>query len=185
MADCGVSSPVISQSRQRWISAGILAAAIGFLILAAIYGDNDSTGSNRAAGLGATAAETTLAPGAEAAVPAAARIIEGFFPEGGEASACSEPVGVDLSAGYGARLTINGIEVAPEEMNVNLDADGAITNVMTPTRTLGRYTFQPTDECPNGRWLRPIDNVLEICVYRFDDPSASCTIRSEYTFDAL
>ncbi len=175
---------MISQRRQRWISAGILLLALGALILAAIYGEDDSTGSARAAGLGASATDSTLGPAADA-VPPATQIIEGFLPRGGEASACSEAVGVDLVSGYGARLTINGIEIAPEEMNVNLDANGEITNVLTPTRTLGHFTFQPTDECPNGRWLRPVDNVLDVCVYRFDDPSASCTLRTEFRFDAL
>ncbi len=178
------SSAVISQRRQRWISGGVLLLAVGALILAALYDEEDSTGSARAAGLGASASDTTLAPAADAA-PAATRIIEGFLPQGGEASACSEPVGVDLIGGYGARLTINGIEIAPEEMNVNLDTDGEITNVLTPTRTLGHFTFQPEDACPNGRWLRPVDNVLDVCVYRFDDPSASCALRTEFRFDAL
>ncbi len=158
--------------------------ALGALVLAAIYGEDDSTGSARAAGGGASATNTTLAPAADA-VPPASQIIEGLLPQGGEASACREPVGVDLAAGYGARLTINGVEIAPEEMNVNLDTDGTITNVMTPTRSLGHFTFQPTDECPNGRWLRPVDNVLDVCVYRFDDPSATCALRTEYRFDAL
>ena len=177
-------SSVISQRRQRWISAGILLLAVGALILAALYGEDDSTGSSRAAGLGASASDTTLAPSADA-VPPATQIIEEFLPMGGEASACSEPVGVDLIGGYGARLTINGIEIAPEEMNVNLDANGEITNVMTPTRTLGHFTFEPDEDCPNGRRLRPLGNVLEVCVYRFDDPSASCALRTEYVFDAL
>ena len=175
--------PVISQRRQRWISAGILLLAAGALVLAAIYGENDSTGSARASGLGASASDTTLAPTADA-IPPATQIIEGFLPQGGEASACSEPVGVDLIGGYGARLTINGIEISPEEMNVNLDADGEITNVLTPTRSLGHFTFQPGDDCPNGRWLRAVDNVLDVCVYRFDDPSA-CALRTEFRFDAL
>jgi len=180
----GEPAGVISQGKQRWISAAILAAAVGFLVLAAVYDGNDSTGSTRAANLGASSSDTSLAPSADAA-PASSAIIEGLLPQGGEASACSEPVGVDLSPGYGARLTINGIEIAPEEMNVNLDANGEITNVMTPTRTLGHFTFEPDEDCPNGRRLRPLGNVLEVCVYRFDDPSASCALRTEYVFDAL
>ena len=179
-----VRTSVISQRRQRWISAGILLVAVGALVAAAMLGDDDTTGSARAAGLGASATDTTLAPAADA-VPPGSQIIEGFLPQGGEASACSEPVGVDLIPGYGARLTINGIDIAPEEMNVNLDADGEITNVLTPTRTLGHFTFEPGDDCPNGRWLRPVDNVLDVCVFRFDDPSSSCTLRTEFRFDAL
>lgn len=178
------TSPVISQRRQRWISAGVLVLAVGALVLAAFYGEDDSTGSVRAAGGAASASDTTLAPEADAVSPAT-QIIEEFLPQGGEASACSEPIGVDLIGGYGARLAINGVDIAPEEMNVNLDGDGEITNVLTPTRSLGHFTFQPGDDCPNGRWLRPVDNVLEVCVYRFDDPSASCALRTEFRFDAL
>ena len=154
------------------------------LILAAVYDGDDTTGSVRASSSGASASDTTLARPVDAA-PAAAGIIEDLFPRGGEASACREPVGVDLADGYGARLTINGTDIAPEEMNVNLDSSGEITNVMTPTRTLGHFTFKPGDDCPNGRWLRPLNNVLEVCVFRFDDPSAACTVRTEYVFDAL
>ena len=176
--------PVISQKRQRWISGAILSIALGMLVLAAVYDGEDSTGSVRASSAGASATDTTLASSVEAA-PATAGIIEDLFPRGGEASACREPVGVDLADGYGARLTINGTDIAPEEMNVNLDSNGEITNVMTPTRTLGHFTFKPGDDCPNGRWLRPLNNVLEVCVFRFDDPSAACTVRTEYVFDAL
>ena len=149
---------VISQSKQRWISAGILAVAVGFLVLAAVYDGGDTTGSPRASNLGASASDTTLGPTAGAVQPATA-IIEGVLPQGGEASACSEPVGVDLAGGYGARLTINGIEVAPEEMNVNLDSSGAITNVMTPTRTLGHFTFRSHRRMPE----RPLVTTTQQC----------------------
>ena len=70
-------------------------------------------------------------------------------------------------------------------MNVNLDEDGEITRVITASRSLGHYTFQPTDECPNGTYLRPTGNVLEVCVYRLSDPSQRCTLQTERIFDAI
>ena len=111
--------------------------------------------------------------------------VEGFLPRSGEASACREEVGVDLIPGYGAELTINGTVIAAEDMNVNLDEAGQITNVITASRSLGHYTFQPDDNCPNGALLRPVDNVLEVCVYRLSDPSQRCVRQVERIFDAL
>lgn len=190
---------MISPQRQRLITVGIVVIAFGALALGVAYQDDDRLDGAQVVGLNDDAASattvasaanggSTLAPaegGDDETVATGEQIIEGFLPRGGEASACSEPVGVDLVNGYGARLTINGREVQPEEMNVNLDADGRITNEITSSRSLGQYTFRPDDECPNGTYLRPLGNVLEVCVYRFDDPSRSCIVTSDYVFDAL
>jgi len=111
--------------------------------------------------------------------------IEGFFPKSGEASACSEPVGVDLVPGFGAELTINGLLIAPEDMNVNLTPEGEISTVITASRSLGHYTFRPDDNCPNGSRLRPVGNVLQVCVYRLSDATQTCTQQTEKIFDAL
>lgn len=187
---------MISQRRQRVITGAMVAAAFGALALGVAYQDENrfdepnivgldsDVGQNPSSGDSGTTG-TTLAGGDAADVPTAGGAIEGFLPEGGEASACSEPIGVDLAAGFGARLVINDIEISPEEMNVNLDDSGEITNVITPSRSLGHFTFEPEDNCPNGRFLRPLNNVLEICVFRFDDPSEGCTLETEYVFDAL
>jgi len=180
------------------ITAAMVITAFGALFLGIVYQEDDRLDEPVIVGLdpdvGAAPTEdasgdnsetaTTLAGGA-AQVPASSGAIEGFLPRGGEASACSEPIGVDLAAGFGARLTINGIEIAAEEMNVNLDENGEISNVITPTRSLGHFTFEAEDVCPNGRFLRPLANKLEVCVVRFDDPSGSCTLETEYIFDAL
>lgn len=187
---------MISQRRQRLITAGMVVVAFGALALGVAYQDEDrlqepvivGQGSDDGADPGPAATgetATTLAGGDAADVPTSSGAIEGFLPEGGEASACREPIGVDLAAGFGARLIINGVEITPEQMNVNLDDSGEITNVITPSRSLGHYTFRPDDTCPNGRFLRPLDNVLEVCVFRFDDPSEGCTLETEYVFDAL
>lgn len=187
---------MISRQQQRLITIGLVAVAFGALALGVAYQDDDRLGDAQIVGLdddapladdgtASTLAESAGDGGGGSASAPAEDIIEDFLPRGGEASACSEPVGVDLASGYGALLTINGREIAPEEMNVNLDADGEITNVITSSRSLGQFTFQPDDECPNGTYLRPLGNVLEVCVYRFDDPSQRCTITTEYVFDAL
>ncbi len=191
---------MISQRRQRLITGAMVATAFGALALGVVYQDENRLDEPVIVGLNpdddanpdgnsqsgdSNATGTTLAGGNAAEVPTAGGAIEGLLPEGGEASACSEPIGVDLASGFGAKLTINGIEIAPEEMNVNLDDNGDITNVITPSRSLGHFTFAAQDNCPNGRFLRPLENVLEICVFRFDDPSEGCTLETEYIFDAL
>jgi hypothetical protein len=110
--------------------------------------------------------------------------IEGFLPRSGEASACREPVGVDLIDGYGATLTINGVVIPPEQMNVKLDSDGEITDEVTASRSLSQYTFGPEESCPNGEILRATNNVVQACVYRLEDGPGSCVI-TEFTFDVL
>ena len=110
--------------------------------------------------------------------------IERFLPSSGQASACREPVGVDLVPGYAATLSINGIAIAPDEMNVILDGDGSISDEVTASRSIGQYTFGPEEDCPNGRVLRPTDNVLRACVYRLEEGPSSCVV-SESVFDVL
>ncbi len=189
---------MISQSRQRLISVGLLAAAVGALVLAAIYQDDNKLDDPSFVGIERTSADSATgaagtSSGQEGETPTTLAgvspgersPIERFLPVAGEAVACREAVGVDLLPGYGARLTINGSEIAPEEMNVVLDDTGAITNEITASRSVGHFTFMPTDKCPNGRYLRPVDNVLEVCVYRFDDVTSSCAIQTRHIFDAL
>lgn len=110
--------------------------------------------------------------------------IEGFLPRSGEASACREPVGVDLIPGYAATLTINGVVIPPEQMNVVTNEDGEITEELTASRTLFVYTFGPEPDCPNGEILRATNNVMRACIYRLEDGPANCRI-SEVTFDVL
>lgn len=178
--------------------AGMVATAMFLIVLAAVYQDDnkldqpnivggdalrtdDSTVGYGSTGDGATGGQGD-ANGSSAQV--AVSPIEGFLPRSGEASACREAIGVDLAQGFGATLTINGRDIAPEEMNVNVDDDGEITNVITASRSLGHYTFQPDDNCPNGRYIRPVGNVLEVCVYRLEDTSRACSLRTENVFDA-
>lgn len=180
--------------RQRIGMGALLLGAVLALTLGAIYQDDDRLDQDRVVGGSASAPITTAPTGASGVIdpgsagqddPGTGGPIESFLPRSGEASACSEEVGVDLIPGYGAILTINGVEIAPEDMNVNLDDDGEITNVITASRSLGHYTFRPDDNCPNGTFLRPVDNVLEVCVFRLSDPDRGCTLRRENVFDAL
>ncbi len=189
---------MISQTQQRLIMGAMVAIAFGAIVLGVAYQDDNRLDEAVIVGAGtsAPAADTAgdggaAGGGAASGAPAAdgsavgGSAIEGFLPRSGEASACSEEVGVDLAAGFGAKLTINGIEIAPEEMNVNLDENGEISEVITASRSLGQYTFKPDDNCPNGRLLRPVGNVLEVCVYRLSDATQACTLRTENVFDSL
>lgn len=163
---------------------GMVAVALLAIVLAAIYQDDNKLDQVNIVGQDTTAPDGS---GGQAATPAPAPTgpIEGFLPRSGEASACSEDIGVDLAPGFGAKLTINGTEIAPEDMNVNLDEEGEISDVVTASRSLGQYTFKPEDNCPNGSLLRPLDNVLEVCVYRLSDNTQSCAVRRQNIFDAL
>ncbi len=125
-----------------------------------------------------------MLPGITVATTAPIDPVEGFLPKGGEASACSEPVGVTLAPGYAATLTINGIQIPPDQMNVKLDANGQPTKEVTASRSLGQYTFGPEPNCPRGKVLRPTQNVVQACVYRIEDGPTNCVV-AEHTFDAL
>lgn len=162
--------------------AGMVGVAFLAIVLGAIYQNDNRLDEPSIVG-GDTANQAD--GGAAQPAPAPTGPIEGFLPRSGEASACREEIGVDLAPGFGAKLTINGIDIAPEEMNVNLDENGEISDVITASRSLGQYTFKAEDNCPNGRLIRPVDNVLEVCVYRLSDSTQACAVRRENTFDAL
>lgn len=108
--------------------------------------------------------------------------IEGWFPQSGAGSGCREPVGVDLIGGYGAILTINGVTIAPEEMNVVLDENGEPTEQISASRSLGHYTFGPEVNCPNDDVLRATDNLIQACVYQLVEGPDAC-VMAEFTFD--
>ena len=163
---------------------GMVAVAFLAIGLGALYQDDNKLDQPRI--IGAETSNTDSGQGGQAnAAPATTGPIEGFLPKSGEASACSEPIGVDLAPNFGAKLTINGTEIAPEDMNVNLTEDGEISEVITASRSLGHYTFDADDSCPNGSLLRPVGNVLEVCVFQLSDATQSCAVRRENVFDAL
>ncbi len=175
----GTMSVVVTVRQQRLVTWGLALVATMALVLAiAFQGDrtieDDEPIVDRPAGAGGDGGAT--------ASPRPINPIEGFLPRSGEGSGCQEPVGVDLITGYAATLTINGIRITPEEMNVNLDDDGQISQEITASRSLSQFTFGPEPDCPNGRVLRPTDNVMQACVYRLEDGPESCTV-AEYVFD--
>lgn len=184
----------MSSTVQRLIMGTMVGLAVLALVLGALYQDDDRLDDGPTV-VGGDASAAPVTAGASGATPGAGTPasgggasggpVEGFLPVSGEASACREPVGVDLIPGYGAILTINGIEIPPEAMNVNLDEDGEVTNEITASRSIGHYTFKPDDDCPNGTYLRPTNNVLEVCVYRLSDEAKRCVRQEQHTFDAI
>jgi hypothetical protein len=183
----------MSPTVQRLIMGAMVGLAVLALALGALYQDEDRLDDGPAVVGGDASAPVTTggsgaAPGGDAAASdsgGSGGPIEGFLPTSGEASACREPVGVDLIPGYGAILSINGIEIPPEAMNVNLDENGEVTNEITASRSIGHFTFKPDDDCPNGTYLRPTGNVLEVCVYRLSDEARRCVRQERHVFDAI
>ncbi|MDH4364625.1 MAG: hypothetical protein OEY70_11150, partial [Acidimicrobiia bacterium] len=111
--------------------------------------------------------------------------VEAFLPRSGQASACQEPVGVDLKPGWAATIEINGIPIPDDQLNVTTDENGQqVPGDRSASRALGQYTFGPESDCPNGRVLRPTGNVLKACIFRVEEGPASCVIK-ESTFDVL
>jgi len=178
---------VISQTRQRFATAGILLLALFALVFAAVYRDQTPLDDPARAGNIVPSGTTVVggnAGGQGNPNPGGISPIEGFLPRSGAATTCQESIGVDLLPGYGAFLTINDVVIPAEQMNVNLDSNGEITNVITATRSAGHYTFEPDDDCPNGSLLRPTNNILKVCVFRLSDVSQACALRTENTFNA-
>lgn len=179
----GQNGLVEKRTRQRLITIGLL-TAVGLVVLSGIIfqGGGSSTPSVAVSELPATPGDIGAQPTATSAL--VTNPVEGFLPRSGEASACREPVGVDLIPGYAATLTINGVVIAPEQMNVVLDPSGNISNEQTASRTLAQFTFGPEEDCPNGSVIRATDNNLRACVYRVEDGPNNCVIY-ESSFDVL
>ncbi len=171
---------VVSRRRQRLITLGLVGLAGAALVLGAIYQGERLPDGPTVVGAGTgDGTGPSLSPAESGGV---INPIEGWFPQSGAGAGCREPVGVDLIGGYGATLAINGISIAPEEMNVKLDAEGNPTNEITASRSLGHYTFGPEEDCPNGSVLRARDNLIQACVYRLVEGPEACVV-SEFAFD--
>lgn len=155
----------------------VLGVAVALLALGALYQDDTSpevfnTGQAANPMVG-TAPGEPASPGTRGAVPVVDPV-EGWYPQGGQAAACTEGVGVDLAPGYRASLTINGVPIPDDQLN---DPESAAA-------TLNRYTWGPERDCPRGEILRPEANVLEACVWRIGEPASTCR-PYRFTFDAL
>ena len=178
-------TPVVTRTQQRLITWGGLGLAALALVLGALYQADSPTPDNNVARDVANAGLSTTVPGQTTTTAPGSDPVEAFLPLSGEASACREAVGVDLRPGYAAILTINGIPIPPDEMNVTVDENGqAVPGDRSASRALGQYTFGPEPECPNGQVLRPTGNLLRACVYRVEDGPATC-VPKETTFDVL
>lgn len=160
---------VISQGRQRTVIVSLVVVAFGALIVGAKYSAPtdpsaavftgsaaDGGGDRDSESLGQT--ELSINP------------IEGWFPAAGDGVACSERVGVDLVPGYAATLEINGVVIADEEMNSYVGPDGA----RDAGASIGEFTWGPEEDCPHGALLRPTDNRVTACIYRFEEGPESC-----------
>lgn len=158
---------------RRLLIFALLAVAIGLLALGALYQADtppEVVLTNLPPGSGGEPAGEAGAPG-----PGAEQSpITGWFPQGGQGAACTEPVGVALQAGYQASLVINGIPIPDDQLNGRASASG----------TLNHYTWGPEPDCPRGRLLRPKGNLLEACVWRAGEARSGCRAY-RFEFDAL
>ena len=158
---------------QYGLIAGGLAVALILLVLAVAYSaDTDDTGPVFSGGPVDGGGDRDTAGDTELDI----NPIEAFLPRTGEGSTCTEPVGVDLIPGFSAILTINGVEIPPEEING--------VDIATAGSSLGEVSWGPEEGCPRGEILRPQNNRLEACVYRNIDGPDSCRT-FVHTFDAL
>jgi hypothetical protein len=161
---------------QYGLIAGGLAIAILMIVLASVYSaDTSDTGPVFSGGPVDGGGDRDDAEDGE--VELDINPIQAFLPRTGEGSTCTEAVGVDLIPGFSAILTINGVEIPPEDIN---GADG----VATAGSSLGEVSWGPEEGCPRGKILRPQGNRLEACVYRNIDGADACRT-FVHTFDAL
>ncbi len=179
------SSPSLSGTvhvRQRIIMFAGVSLAFTALVFGAMY---DAPTEPAAIVRTQTAADGGGERDAESAVLDVSPI-EGWFPQTGVGSTCTEPVGVDLLPGYGAVLVINGEPIPDTELNIfeNPDAPPG-ERVLTAAGALGRYTWGPEEDCPNGRLLRPEGNTVSACVYRIEQGPNGCRQYGPFDFDAL
>ncbi len=156
--------------------------AFAALTVGALYGaDTTPVAVVRSGGAADGGGERDAEP-----VPLDISPVEGWFPQTGIGSTCTEPVGVDLITGYGAILVINGQPIPDTEMNVYSNPEAPpLDRVLTADGALGRYTWGPETDCPNGELLRPVGNTVEACVYRIEEGPNGCRVYGPISFDAL
>ena len=174
-------------SQTKAIVLGILVvfAVVGVLLFTTSRSNSNSESTNDVVFSGNRQAASTSLDVASPQVATDTEIIKEFLPRGGTGAACTEEVGVQVTQGYSAKLTINGIKLKPEELNVILGPDGNITNEITATRSKGQFSFAAEPDCPNGKLVRPTENLLRVCVYESIDPTERCIITETHSFDAI
>ena len=111
--------------------------------------------------------------------------IEALFPEPDAEVLRQTSIGIDLIAGYEAELTINGVPIPPDQINVLRDLDNPRESAQTSGTfgsTLNRFLYQPLE----GRAVPELqgDSNCVIAVYwPISDPTDRSTI--EWCFTAL
>lgn len=112
-------------------------------------------------------------------------IIEALVPEADSEVLRQSTVGIDLISGYEAELTINGIPIPPDQINVLRDVENPLESATTGGSfgsTLNRFVFQPL----NGRAVPELLGGKNCVVAEFwplSDPSDRKKI--EWCFTAL
>ncbi len=111
--------------------------------------------------------------------------IETLIPEANSEVLRQSAVGIDLISGYAAELTINGIPIPPDQINVLRDEENPRESASTGgsfSSTLNRFVFQPLE----GRAVPELLGGRNCVVAEFwplSDPSSRRKI--EWCFTAL
>jgi len=111
--------------------------------------------------------------------------IEALIPEADSEVLRQSAVGIDLTSGYDAQLTINGIPIPPDQINVLRSEENPRESAGTGgsfSSTLNRFVFQPLD----GRAVPELLGGRNCVVAEFwplSDPSSRQRI--EWCFTAL
>ena len=111
--------------------------------------------------------------------------IEALIPEANSEVLRQSAVGIDLISGYEAELTINGIPIPPDQINVLRDEENPRESASTGgsfSSTLNRFMFQPLE----GRAVPELLGGRNCVIAEFwplSDPSVRRTI--EWCFTAL
>lgn len=161
---------VVSPTRQRVVIIALVAVAFGALFTASKFSAPTEPSAVVFTGSAADGGGTRD-DAANGETPLSVSPVEGWLPASGDGVACSERVGIDLIPGYGATLEINGVSIAEEDMN-NYVAPG---QALDAGASIGEFTWGPEEDCPFGTILRPTDNRVIACVYRFEEGPENCT----------
>lgn len=164
--------------RQKLVISSLLVVAFGLLGLGIAYQKEDRLPVLPTP----VGSETDDANSEGGGAGAETSPIQETFPRSGIGSTCTEPVGVDLIPGYVARITINGNLIPESEMNGPLFPPAG--SEISAGRSLGQFTYGPEIGCPQGKYLLPQNNRVEICYWRTEDSESNCT-RVQFSFDAL
>tara|TARA_X000000368_G_scaffold27981_2_gene21092 strand:- start:10536 stop:11021 length:486 start_codon:yes stop_codon:yes gene_type:complete len=112
-------------------------------------------------------------------------VIEALFPEPDAEVLRQTSIGIDLITGYEAELTINGVPIPPDQINVLRDLENPRESAQTSGTfgsTLNKFSYQPLE----GRAVPELqgDRNCVVAVYwPLSDPTDRASI--EWCFTAL